>query len=513
MAVVKLMLLPVILFLHFGLLPNHVTSSPIPSPPVKIDQRQEGETNVRADLSNIVVVIVPSDGLKLVDTASMGTLIQLFANRRRTAAGTNKTPPVPSSPYKVDIEQSAIDKLHADMDSLNSIIPASKTYDDQEERAGEIPVDSASSLEEAITGNGQVAASNLEEAITGTKEQVSVSSKEDGITGKKEQVGVSSLEEAITGTKEQVSVSSKEDGITGKKEQVDVSSLGITGTKKQGTSSIVIKEAVEKVDIVGGSTLGTTKEPGVTGDVKPETVLKTTKEPEVTGDVNAVNKDSTTMSATTMEAIVTSVNSYSKNGGSESGEKMVKLQPASVTVILAPKKPEPSGDVPERTQFVEIHKQTSASVAPSKDMPSPLSLTIEDLKRPIQVPSEDMSSKSAVKILSKETSKPQQRHHNHQHQQTPKPARKPVETGEQSSPSPTVPTKTVAAKGAKPEVNSGDQERKLKMLQSGLVFCMPGQKMNEDGECVTATVRQSRRDDMERLLAALRFGVGPANRS
>ncbi|RZF40519.1 hypothetical protein LSTR_LSTR000398 [Laodelphax striatellus] len=433
MAVGKLMILPVILFLHFGLLHQYVTASPIPSSPVRIDQRQEGETNVRADLSNIVVVVIPSDGVKLVDTESMGTLLQLFANKRRTAAGLNKTPPPPSSPYKVDIEQSAIDKLHADMESLNSIIPASKTYDDKEERAGEsdIPV---------------------------IKEQ-------------------QKSESSIV----------KEDGKLSEEEKVNKETTG------EATSAAEVKK------------------PEVVGDVKPEEM-----------DI----KDVATMTATTMEAIVSSVNSYSKNEGMENGEKLVKLQPAAVTVILA-KKPETSGDVPvvtsstvlagekkEPTQFVEIHKQSS-SVAPSKDMPSPLSLTIEDLKRPIQVPSEEITGKTTtpVKIMPKD-SKPQQRHHGHQHQQTSKPTKKPVATeAVEQSPSPTAPTKTAATKSSKPDVSPQEHERKLKMLQSGIVFCLPGQMLGENGECINGQIRQSRREDMERLLAALRFGVGPAYKS
>lgn len=110
-----------------------IFSSPIPAPhKMKYDQSQHGELNVRADLDNILVLFIPSGGLRLLDEQQIGSIISILSNSRRNEL--NTSPPVTllsgtkESPYKVDVDQAAIDKLHSDIDSLNTIIPAVKNY-------------------------------------------------------------------------------------------------------------------------------------------------------------------------------------------------------------------------------------------------------------------------------------------------------------------------------------------------------------------------------------------------
>ncbi|XP_075220020.1 uncharacterized protein LOC142323742 isoform X2 [Lycorma delicatula] len=163
-----------------------VSSSPVPKG-AKYDQRQEGEMNIRADLNNILVLFIPSGGLRLVDNPNIGSILQIFGNSRKNPI-VGGTLPTKDSPYKVDIDQSAIDKLQSDIDALNNIVPITK-IENKESDDQKLPEDEKTIEEKATSEIKQeesiIATTIIPQDITTTKlssEQPEITTTESIVT-------------------------------------------------------------------------------------------------------------------------------------------------------------------------------------------------------------------------------------------------------------------------------------------------------------------------------------------
>lgn len=115
----------------------HISSSPLPSSNLKYDQRQEGEWNVRADLENFVVLIIPTSS-----SAGVGSLglLDLFRKvpRKKIVKHVKKSHADDSSietrhfiesksaPYHVDLSRSKANlaKLHPELVNEEELLVA-----------------------------------------------------------------------------------------------------------------------------------------------------------------------------------------------------------------------------------------------------------------------------------------------------------------------------------------------------------------------------------------------------
>lgn len=127
------------------------------APAVKYDQRQEGDVNVRADLENFVILIIPtsnSNSLGLLDllTKAMpnkGALKKRIESKKTTLSGEEETQHFIESktaPYHVDISRtrSHLAKLHPQLKVADKgevliahspIVALSKSEDEPEDRS------------------------------------------------------------------------------------------------------------------------------------------------------------------------------------------------------------------------------------------------------------------------------------------------------------------------------------------------------------------------------------------